>query len=59
MTTLSGTSPLTRRGEVVTVYTTLTDNGELFYLATVSPQQDAYRNDAAFRNMVRSVRFSY
>lgn len=55
---LSGTSPVTRRGEVVTIYTTRLRNGETFYVATVSPQQDSPRYNAAFRNMLNSIRLN-
>ena len=53
--TLQGRSPLTGRPELVNVYTTLLNNGALFYLITVAPQ-DRYRDyDTAFQNMISSV----
>ncbi len=57
-TQLSGTSPVTRRVEVVTIYTTQLRNGELFYVAAVSPQNEASRYNNAFRTMVNSIRLS-
>lgn len=55
---LGGRSPLTGRNEVVTIYTTMLRNGDLFYVVTVSPENEAssYRN--AFSNMIRSIRLS-
>lgn len=55
-TTLSGRSPLTNQNEVVTVYTTQLRNGGLFYVTTVSPQNEASNYNYAFRNMLRSIR---
>jgi len=58
MTRLLGRSEITGQTEVVTVYTALLRNGDLFYLATVSPQSETYDYDAAFRDMVNSLRLS-
>ena len=57
-TVLSGTSPVTRRAEVVTVYTLRLRNGETFYVASVTPQQDSSRYNIAFRNMLNSIRLN-
>jgi Zn-dependent protease with chaperone function len=57
-TVLSGTSPITRRNETVTVYTARLRNGETFYVATVSPQQNSARYDNAFRTMLNSIRLN-
>src|SRR5205085_1438086 len=38
---LGGRSPLTGRNEIVTVYTTMLKNGDLFYVVTVSPENEA------------------
>jgi hypothetical protein len=57
-TTLSGRSNVTGKTEVVTIYAVMLRSGELFYIATVSPRDDAYRYDNAFRNLVSSVRLS-
>jgi hypothetical protein len=57
-TVLSGRSPITGRQERVTVYTTQLRNGDLFYIATVSPEEDAYTYDSAFRGVLRSVRLN-
>ncbi|HEY2934871.1 MAG TPA: M48 family metallopeptidase [Acidobacteriota bacterium] len=51
----SNISEATGRTEVVTIYTTLMRDGNLFYIITVAPEQD-YRNyQNAFQNVVRSV----
>ncbi len=57
-TVLSGTSPITRRAEVVTVYSVRLRNGETFYVATVSPQQNSTRYNNTFRTMLNSIRLS-
>jgi beta-barrel assembly-enhancing protease len=57
-TVLTGRSPVTRRDEVVTVYTTMLRSGDLFYIAAVSPESDAYRYNTAFRNMISSIRLN-
>jgi predicted Zn-dependent protease len=54
-TVLSGRSSLTGRNEVVTVYTAQLRSGDLFFVATVSPEDEAYRYDSIFRNMVSSI----
>lgn len=54
--TLSGPSPTTGRVEVVTVYTAMLNSRQLLYVATVVPQDEAYRYSTAFRNMLASLR---
>ena len=54
--TLSGRSPVTGQTEVVTVYVTNLQSGDLFWIATVAPQSDSYNYDSAFRTMISSVR---
>ena len=56
--TLSGRSPVTGETEVVTVYVTQLRSGEMFWLATVAPQNDQYNYNAAFRTMINSIRLS-
>jgi hypothetical protein len=56
MTTLSGRSSITGRAEIVTIYTAMLNNGDLFYVATVSPQDESYNYSQAFRNMLASIR---
>ncbi|HEY0426598.1 MAG TPA: M48 family metallopeptidase [Pyrinomonadaceae bacterium] len=55
---LSGRSPITGRNEIATVYTTMLSNGDLFYIVTVSPENEATSYNNAFRNMIRSIRLS-
>ena len=57
-TVLSGRSPVTNRTEVVTVYATQLRNGSLLYIDTVTPEQDSYRYNTAFRNLINSVRLN-
>ena len=57
-TVLGGTSPVTGRGETVTIYTTQLRNGQLFYIALVAPEGEYSNYNNAFRNIVRSVRFN-
>ncbi len=57
-TVLSGRSPITGRTEVVRIYTTQLRNGSLFYIALVSPQDEASRYNNAFNNLIRSIQIS-
>ncbi|MDT4955121.1 MAG: hypothetical protein QOJ02_3259 [Acidobacteriota bacterium] len=55
---LSNANEATGRPEVVTVYTTLLRNGQLFYMISVAPQAD-YRNyQTAFRSVLSSIRIN-
>ncbi len=56
--TLSGPSPINRQSEVVTIYTTQLRNGEMFYFAAVSPQNESARYNNAFQTMLNSIRLS-
>ncbi|MBS1795100.1 MAG: M48 family metalloprotease [Acidobacteria bacterium] len=55
---LSGRSPVTNRTELATVYTTMLRDGQLFYIVTVVPQDEATAYNSAFRNLLRSVRLT-
>ncbi len=55
---LGGRSPVTGRNEVVTIYGTQTNNGSLFYVVTVVPEDQATTYNYTFRNILRSVRLS-
>ncbi|MBK6749525.1 MAG: M48 family metalloprotease [Acidobacteria bacterium] len=55
---LSGRSPVTNRVEIVTIYTTMLNSGELFYVATVAPEAESSAYSNAFRNMINSIRFN-
>ncbi len=55
---LSGRSPLTNQTEITTVYTTQMRNGDLFYVITVAPENESPTYNAAFRNMIRSIRLN-
>jgi predicted Zn-dependent protease len=55
---LSGRSPLTGRTEIANVYTTMMRNGDLFYIVTVSPENEATSYNSAFRNLLSSIRLS-
>ncbi len=57
-TTLIGRSPLTNRDERVTVYTAQAQNGNLLYIAAVSPNNESSRYSSTFRNLVRSIRLN-
>jgi Zn-dependent protease with chaperone function len=54
-TRLVGRSNVTGRTEVVTVYTTMLRNGNLFYLIGVTPQDQSQVYDRAFRTMLQSL----
>jgi Zn-dependent protease with chaperone function len=55
---LSGTSPVTGRTEVDTIYTTQLRNGDLFYVVAVSPQSESSNYNYAFRSMINSIRIN-
>lgn len=57
-TQLSGRSTVTGQTEIVTIYTALLQNGDLFYIATVSPQNESYQYVNVFRDLVSSVRLN-
>ena len=57
-TTLSGRSEITGKTEIVTIYTTLMSNNQLFYAATVAPQDESSRYSGAFRTMLNSIRLA-
>lgn len=57
-TTLAGTSPVTNRTEVVTVYTVQLRSGNLLTIAAVAPEADVYRYNAAFRSMINSIQLN-
>ena len=55
---LAGTSPITNRTEIATIYTTLMRNGDIFYVITVTPENEARTYNTAFRNMISSIRLT-
>lgn len=54
----SGLSPITGKNEVVNVYTTQLNNGQLFYAVTVVPGDESYSYGATFRNVLSSIRLN-
>ena len=55
---LAGTSPVTNRTEITTVYTTQLRNGDLFYVITVTPENEASSYNPAFRSLLNSIRLN-
>lgn len=55
---LSNVNEATGRAEVVTVYTTLLRNGDLFYMISVAPQNDYSNYQTAFRNVLSSIQLN-
>lgn len=55
---IGGRSNITNRNELVTIYGTQTRNNGIFYVITVSPEDQATSYQAAFRNILRSVRLN-
>ncbi len=53
--TLAGRSPVTGRNEVVNVYTTMLNNGLLFYIVNVVPRDEYSQYERAFNTMIRSI----
>jgi beta-barrel assembly-enhancing protease len=56
-TRLAGRSPVTGRTEVVNVLTSSLGNGELFYFASVVPEEDSRNYDPVFQRILNSLRF--
>ncbi|MFZ0142048.1 MAG: M48 family metallopeptidase [Aeromicrobium sp.] len=57
-TTLVGRSPLTGRNERVTLVTTTLGNGQVFYMAAVSPQNEYTSYQRAFNDILRSLQLN-
>ncbi|HEX8500548.1 MAG TPA: M48 family metallopeptidase [Pyrinomonadaceae bacterium] len=57
-TTLAGRSPLTGRAERVTLVTTQLGNGQVFYMAAVSPQNEYTTYQRAFNDIMRSLQLA-
>lgn len=55
---LGGTSPVTRRTEVVTIYTVSLRSGETLWIAAVAPENESFRYNNTFRNMINSIRLN-
>jgi hypothetical protein len=55
---LAGRSNITGRNEIVTVYTTLMRDGNLFYFVTVTPQNEASTYSSVFSNILRSLQLN-
>jgi Zn-dependent protease with chaperone function len=56
--TLTGRSPLTGRAERVTIVTTTLGNGQVFYMAAVSPQNEYTTYQRAFNDVLRSLQIN-
>ena len=52
---LSNVNEVTRRSEVITVYTTRLRNGDLFYMVAVAPRDEYNSYQRVFQNIVRTV----
>jgi hypothetical protein len=57
-TTLTGRSPLTGRSERVTLVTTQLGNGQVFYMAAVSPENEYTNYQRAFNDILRSLQLN-
>ncbi len=57
-TTLTGRSPLTGRSERVTLITTQLGNGQVFYMAAVSPENEYTNYQRAFNDILRSLQLN-
>lgn len=56
--TLTNVSEVTRRGEIVTVFTTLLRDGNLFYCIAVAPQDEYQAYQRSFQRVAQSIRLS-
>ncbi|HEX8119011.1 MAG TPA: hypothetical protein VF521_17160, partial [Pyrinomonadaceae bacterium] len=57
-TTLVGRSPITGMNERVTIVTTLLGNGQVFYMAAVSPTNEYSTYQRAFNDILRSLQLN-
>jgi Zn-dependent protease with chaperone function len=57
-TTLAGRSPITGQNERVTIVTTTLGNGQVFYMAAVSPQTEYTTYQRAFNDILRSLQLN-
>lgn len=57
-TRLAGRSPVTGRTEWVTLLTTSLGNGELFYFASIVPEEESRNYDPVFQRILNSLRFT-
>ncbi len=57
-TTLVGRSPITGRNERVTIVTLPVGNGQVFYMAAVSPQNEYGTYQRAFNDILRSLQLN-
>jgi hypothetical protein len=57
-TTLTNVNEATGQAEVVTVITNLLQNGGLFYMIAVAPENESTSYQAAFRNILRSLQIT-
>ncbi|MBV9927047.1 MAG: M48 family metalloprotease [Acidobacteria bacterium] len=57
-TTLAGRSPITGQNERVTIVTTTLGNGQVFYMAAVSPQNEYSTYQRAFNDILRSLQLN-
>jgi Zn-dependent protease with chaperone function len=56
--TLSSINEATGRSEIVTVYTTMLRNGDLFYMISVAPQSDYNTYQRVFQNVLNSLQLN-
>lgn len=56
--TLSNVNEATGREEFVTVYTTMLQNGDLFYVISVAPRDEFNTYSRTFQNVLRSIRLN-
>ncbi len=56
--TLANRSEVTGRNEVISVYTTMLRNGDLFYVIGVAPEHDYRSYERVFQTMVSSIRLN-
>jgi hypothetical protein len=57
-TRLAGRSPVTGRTELVTVLTSSAGNGELFYFASIVPEEESRNYNPVFQKILDSLRFT-
>ncbi len=57
VSTLKGLSPISKRQEIINLYTAISPNGDIFYITTVVPPDEIADYENVFRRILNSVSF--
>lgn len=57
VSTFKGLSPISKRQEIINLYTAISPNGDIFYITTVVPPDESADYENVFRRILNSVSF--